>query len=64
MAHVLALTIRKDGVGKTTTALSLGIALARHGADTVGHRYDRDNGRGVHSGEGVDRWAGGAAEDD
>jgi chromosome partitioning protein len=32
MAHIIALTMQKGGVGKTTTTLSLGVNLAQNGA--------------------------------
>ena len=52
MAHVLALAMQKGGVGKTTTALSLGVALARRGARVL--LIDIDPQANLTQGLGID----------
>jgi len=52
MAHVLALAMQKGGVGKTTTALSLGVALAARGARVL--LIDIDPQANLTQGLGID----------
>jgi chromosome partitioning protein len=52
MAHVLALAMQKGGVGKTTTALSLGVALAALGARVL--LIDIDPQANLTQGLGID----------
>lgn len=52
MAHILAFTMQKGGVGKTTTTLSLGVNLARKGARVL--LVDIDPQANLTQGLGVD----------
>lgn len=52
MAHVLALAMQKGGVGKTTTTLSLGVALAQRGARVL--LIDIDPQANLSQGLGID----------
>ena len=52
MTCVLAFAMQKGGVGKTTTALSLGVALARRGARAL--LVDLDPQANLTQGLGVD----------
>ena len=52
MAHVLAVAMQKGGVGKTTTTLSLGVALAQRGARVL--IIDCDPQANLTQGLGID----------
>lgn len=52
MAHILALAMQKGGVGKTTTTLSLGVALMQRGANVL--LIDIDPQANLTQGLGVD----------
>src|SRR5512138_1858552 len=52
MAHVFVLAMQKGGVGKTTTALNLGVGLARRGARVL--LIDLDPQANLTLGLGVD----------
>jgi len=52
MGHVLAFCMQKGGVGKTTTALSLGVALAERGARVL--LVDSDPQANLTQGLGID----------
>src|SRR5215210_4653854 len=52
MAHIFAMAMQKGGVGKTTTTLSLGVALARRGARVL--LIDIDPQANLTQGLGVD----------
>jgi chromosome partitioning protein len=52
MSHILALAMQKGGVGKTTTALSLGVALAERGANVL--LIDLDPQANLTQGLGID----------
>ena len=52
MAHILAFTMQKGGVGKTTTALNVGVALAQQGARVL--IIDIDPQANLTQGLGVD----------
>jgi chromosome partitioning protein len=52
MAHILAFTMQKGGVGKTTTALNVGVALGQQGARVL--VIDIDPQANLTQGLGVD----------
>src|SRR6266511_149730 len=52
MGHVIALAMQKGGVGKTTTALSLGVALAERGRRVL--LIDIDPQANLTQGLGID----------
>lgn len=52
MAHILTLAMQKGGVGKTTTSLSLGVALAQRGAKVL--LIDIDPQANLTQGLGID----------